>query len=181
MAANMFVKILKQDTANPADPGSKDGWVMGDATEVAHKDWIPVKSVGWSVERAVDLSDLGSTQRGYANVNFAKLAVTSELHKASAELMKLAANGRAKTIVVHQCRVTDVEGSAMETYLEWILTDGQVTKYEVTASEDGVPEETWELGYRKIELNHQLIDARTFAKIGNPIQFTWNLELGAPS
>lgn len=179
MAANMFVKIVKQDAAKPAE--ETGGWVEGDATETGHQKWIPVKSVGWSVERAVDLSDLGSTQRGYANVNFAKLAVTSELHKASSELMKLAANGLAKTIVVHQCRVTDQTTSAMETYLEWILYDGQVTKYEVSASEDGVPEETWELGYRRIELNHTLIDPKTFVKDTTPKQFIWNLETGAPS
>jgi type VI secretion system secreted protein Hcp len=173
MAANMFVKIH-----TPGDDGDA---IEGDATESEHAKWIPVKSVGWSVERAVDLSDLGSTQRGYANVNFAKLAVTSELHKASAEIMKLAANGLPKTIIVHQCRVTDAQDSAMETYLEWKLFDGQVTKYEVTASEDGVPEETWELGYRQIELNHTIIDAKTFVKDPTPKQFTWNLETGRPS
>lgn len=164
MAANMFVQI--------------DG-ITGDATEVNHEGWIPVKSVSWSVERAVDLSDLGSTQRGYANVNFAKIAVTSELHAASTELMKLAANGLVKTIKVSQCRVTNDAESAMQPYLVWVLDDGQVSKYEVSCSEDGVPEETWEMAYREIECQHTIINARTM-EAGTTVQFDWNLETGKP-
>lgn len=162
MAANMFVEIAG---------------VTGDATEDKHPGWIPVKSVSWSVERAVDLSDLGSTQRGYANVNFAKIAVTSEMHLASTELMLLAANGLSKTIKVSQCRVTDDGKNAMEEYLLWTLHDGQVTKYEISASEDGVPEETWEMGYRKIECKHTVVNATNFKK-GADKEFKWNLEKG---
>jgi type VI secretion system secreted protein Hcp len=162
MAANMFVQI--------------DG-ITGDATEQNHIGWIPVKSVSWSVERVVDMSDLGSTQRGYANVNFAKIAVTSEIHAASTEIMLLASNGLPKTIKVSQCRVTDDTQLAMEEYLLWTLEMGQVTKYEVSCSEDGVPEETWEMGYRTIECKHTLVNANSMAK-GSEKEYAWNLETG---
>jgi type VI secretion system secreted protein Hcp len=162
MAANMFVQI--------------DG-ITGDATEENHPGWIPVKSVSWSVERAVDLSDLGSTQRGYANVNFAKIAVTSELHAASTDLMLLASNGLVKTIKVSQCRVTENKDLAMEEYLLWTLENGQVTKYEVSCSEDGVPEETWEMAYRTISCVHTLVNATSMAK-GSNKGYGWNLETG---
>ena len=72
MAANMFVKISD---------------IPGDATEDQHKTWIVIKSLSWNAERAVDLTDLGSTQRGHANTNFQKVSVTSELGLASAKLM----------------------------------------------------------------------------------------------
>ena len=161
MAANMFVSI-------------KD--IPGDATEEKHIGWIPVKTVGWSVERVVDLSDLGSTQRGYANANFAKLAVTSELGKASPKLMLAAANGTVRDeIKVAQCRVTDDKDSAMEEYLVWTLKNAQITKYDLSCSEDGVPEETWEMGYRQIDVELQIVDAATFKKGAKEV-FKWNLE-----
>jgi type VI secretion system secreted protein Hcp len=164
MAANLFVWIQG---------------VTGDATEENHKLWIPVKSVGWSVERAVDLSDLGSTQRGFANVNFGKLAVSAELHDASVRLMELASTGVVREMMVDQLRVTETAGIAAEWYLRWRLHAGQVTKWELSSSEDSVPEETWELAYRKISLEHRLINAETMQlKPGSPAKFGWNLETG---
>jgi type VI secretion system secreted protein Hcp len=163
MAANMFVFIKG---------------LVGDATEENHIGWIPVKSVSWSVERAVDLSDLGSTQRGYANVNFGKIAVTSELHKLSADLMLLASNGEPRTMAVSQLRVADNLELAAERYLRWTLFMGQVSKYEVSASEDGVPEETWEMAYRKLKVSHKLVDPSTQKFTGDEKQFGWNLETG---
>jgi type VI secretion system secreted protein Hcp len=163
MAASMFVWI--------------DG-IVGDATESNHIGWIPVKSVGWSVERAVDLSDLGSTQRGYANVNFGKLAVTSELHNASIKLMELAASGNVKDMVVSQLRVGDDATLSGQRYLRWRLYKGQVTKWEVSASEDGIPEETWELGYRKVGVKHKLVNPTTQLFTGTELSFGWNLETG---
>jgi type VI secretion system secreted protein Hcp len=150
--------------------------VTGDATEEKHIGWIPVKSVAWSVERAVDLSDLGSTQRGYANVNFAKIAVTAELHNASADLMALAANGVPRSMVVSQLRVDETAGNAAVRYLRWSLEKGQVTKWEMSASEDGVPEETWEMGYRKIAVEHKLIDPKLQKFTGKLGKFGWDLE-----
>lgn len=164
MAANLFVWI--------------EG-VTGDATEEEHKLWIPVKSVSWGVERAVDLSDLGSTQRGFANVNFGKLSCTAELHDASVRLMELAASGMVREMMVDQLRVDDTAASAAQWYLRWRLHAGQVTKWELSSSEDSVPEETWELAYRKVSLEHRLINANDMSvKSGSPAKFGWNLETG---
>ncbi len=179
MAANMFVHICAADVQDKSDDGSKiDPKLKGEATEDKHKKWIVVKSVSWSVERAVDMTDLGSSQRGYANVNFGKLAVTSELSSASAGLMFFASSGLARTIYIAQGRVSDDPNTAMTEYLTWKLGWGQVTKYEVSCSEDGVPEETWEMAYRTVELVHALVDARTFKLTGEKKGFTWDLEAG---
>lgn len=150
--------------------------ITGDATEEKHIGWIPVKSIAWSVERSVDLSDLGSTQRGYANVNFAKIAVTAELHNASVDLMALAANGLPRAMVVSQLRVSEDNTRSAERYLRWSLHAGQITKWEVSGSEDGVPEETWEMGYRKIKVNHKLVNPTTQAFTGKEAKFGWDLE-----
>ncbi|MEE2634231.1 MAG: type VI secretion system tube protein Hcp, partial [Pseudomonadota bacterium] len=37
--------------------------IEGDATEENHKNWIVIQSASWNVERAVEMTDLGSTQR----------------------------------------------------------------------------------------------------------------------
>ncbi len=166
MAANMFVKISD---------------IPGDATEkgkVDHTGWIVIKSLSWSVERAVDMTDLGTTQRGHANSNFQKVSVTSELGLASSRLMLSVANGTVRPeILIDQCRAGSDVKTGLEPYLLWKLYDSMVCKYEVTASEDGPPEETWEIAYRSLDVEYKGTDPKTNALVSKGT-FDWNLETG---
>ena len=82
--------------------------IPGEAREKQHVGWIPVKSIEWNLERTLDMTDLGTTQRGYANTNFGKISVTTELSKASAKLMGYVASGKAsKELIIHMCRSGD--------------------------------------------------------------------------
>ena len=163
MAAYMFVKISD---------------IPGDATEDQHKTWIVIKSLSWNAERAVDLTDLGSTQRGHANTNFQKVSVTSELGLASAKLMASVANGTVRPeIVVEQCRAGDATDAGLAPYLIWKLKDVMICKYDLSANEDGVPEETWDLAYRSIEIEYKATDPKTNA-LATKGTFKWNLETG---
>jgi type VI secretion system secreted protein Hcp len=168
MAASLFVHIHLLDG-------------KGEATEAKHDKWVVVKSINWNVERAVDLADIGGSQRGYGNANFGKIAVTSEMTVISTLLAKYAASGvDVGLIKVDCCRTSDELGAALIPYLQFKLHFGQITKYDVTMSEDGVPEESWEMGYREIEVEYTKINPDTFKEEGKGEAFTWNLKTGKP-
>jgi type VI secretion system secreted protein Hcp len=163
MAANMFVYI-------------KD--IVGDATEDKHPKWIVVQSVDWEVARAVDINDIGGTQRGHANATFGKVSVTSELGKASNALKLSVANGTIRPeIKIDCCRSGEDAASGLEPYLMWKLAHVQIDSYTVSCSADGVPTETWTLAYRKIEIEYKETDPTT-AKLSKVDDFKWNLETG---
>ena len=96
MAANMFMEIDK---------------IPGDGTEGNHKNWIVLESATFELERAVDMTDLGSNQRSHANTNFQKIELTSQIGKASNELALAVANGTVKdSVTMHWCRSGDGAG-----------------------------------------------------------------------
>jgi type VI secretion system secreted protein Hcp len=138
-------------------------------------EWIPLKSVSFNVERTLDMSDLGTTQRGYANANFGKIAVTSELSLASPKLMLSVADGTVRTkTVIHLCR-SGSGSTGMEPYLTFTLHHSVIDKYEVSGGEEQIPEENWELAYRQIEIVYQASDPTT-GKLGKKkSDFAWDV------
>ena len=85
------------------------GDIEGEGTEKNHKKWIPLKSLDWGLERSLDMDDLSTTQRGYANAKFNKINVTTELSIASAPIMTSVANGTVRDdILIHLCRAGDM-------------------------------------------------------------------------
>ena len=72
--------------------------IPGESMERNHKEWIPVKTISWEVTRTLDMDDLGTTQRGYANSSFGKVSVSTELSKASPKLMLSVADGTVRKL-----------------------------------------------------------------------------------
>lgn len=160
---NVFIKI--------------DG-IPGEGREKNHKDWIPVKSIEWSVERTLDMTDLGTTQRGYANAQFGKITLTTELSKASAKIATYVASGKStKEVIIHMCRAGDDSSKGMEWYLKFTLRHAIIDSYSVSGGEEQIPEESWTLAYRGIEFAYKPADFNTGA-LGSPEVFKWNLETG---
>ncbi len=152
--------------------------IPGEGKEKNHKDWIAVKTLDWGVERTLDMTDLGTTQRGYANANFNKVTMTSELSKASPKLMTAVANGTPREeITIEMCRSGDDASKGMEAYLTFILKWVVVDSYSVNGGEEQIPEENWTLAYRHIEIKYKEADYNkgTLKDAGS---FVWNLETG---
>lgn len=163
MAANNFMKISD---------------IPGDGTEKNHEKWIVLQGMTWGVERAVDMTDLGSTQRSHANSNFQKVEVSTELGLASTKLMLSVANGTVRPeIIIHQCRSGESASDGLEPYLIWKLKDVQVDSYSVDISEDAVPTESWTLAYRSMECAYSATDPKT-NKLTKVDDFKWDLERG---
>ena len=163
MAANMFVKISD---------------ITGDAMESGHKDWIVVQSASWNVERAVEMTDLGSTQRMHANSNFGKVELSSQMGKASNDLALSVANGTVrKEIKMDWCRSGDSASDGLLVYCIWKLKDVVIDSYSLSSSEDGIPEETWTLAYAAMEIEYKSTDQKT-GKLKTEGNFKWNVQTG---
>ncbi len=152
--------------------------IPGEAKEANHIEWIAVKSIDWGLERTLDMTDLGTTQRGYANANFNKVTLTSELSRASAKLMTAVANGTSRgEITIEMCRAGSGEEQGMEAYLIWTLKHAIVDSYTVNGGEEQIPEESWTLAYRHIEIKYLISDYNT-GELSDENSFVWNLETG---
>jgi len=163
MAANLFMKIND---------------IQGDGTEKNHKGWIIIESCSWSVERAVDMTDLGSTQRGHANSLFGKLELATQVGKASNKLMTSVANGTIRDeIIMHWCRSGESASEGLEVYCTWKLAHSIVDSYNVSASADGIPEANFTLAYSAIEVEYKETDQKT-GKLEKPNTFVWNVQTG---
>ena len=156
----------------------KIGDIDGECTEHNHEKWIPAKTLSWEVTRTLDMDDLGTTQRGYANSSFGKVSVSTELSIASPKLMLAVADGTVrKEITIEMCRSGAQSTKGMEPYLTWKLFDVVIDKYEVSGGEEQVPEENWDMAYRRIELVYKKADPNS-GELGKGGDFSWNLLTG---
>lgn len=163
MAANMFVHISD---------------IPGDATESKHDKWIVIQSASMEMERAVDMTDLGSNQRAHANTNFQKIEVTSQIGIASNKIAQSVANGTVRPeIKIHFCRSGQSASDGLEAFSIWKLKHVIIDKYSISYSEDGIPEETWSLAYIGIEHEYKETD-QTSGKLTTKNTFKWNLRTG---
>jgi type VI secretion system secreted protein Hcp len=163
MAANMFMEIDK---------------IPGDATEGNHKNWIVLESASFELERAVDMTDLGSNQRSHANTNFQKIELTTQIGKASNLLALAVANGTVKdSVTMHWCRSGDGDGEGLKPFALWTFKNVIIDKYSVSASADGIPEETWSLAYVGVKMEYHHTDQATGA-LAKENEFLWNLRSG---
>ncbi|MEX0327742.1 MAG: Hcp family type VI secretion system effector [Ruegeria sp.] len=150
----------------------------GEAREKGHTDWIACKEISWNVERTLDMADMGTTQRGYANANFGKVELSTELSKASAKLMTYVASGKSNAeMTIHLCRSGDDEKKGMEPYLILTLRDAIVDSYSVSGGEESIPTESWTVAYRGISVKYKIADFKT-GKLSDCNEFKWNLETG---
>lgn len=163
MAANMFINISD---------------IPGDATEKDHDKWIVIESLSWDVERAVEMTDIGSNQRGHANANFGKIEVTSQMGVASNKLMVAVANGTVRPeIILHLTRSGESASAGLEAYSVWKLKDVIINSYTLSANTDGIPEETWSLAYAAIEHEFKSTDQKS-GKLKTENTFKWNVQTG---
>lgn len=153
--------------------------LKGECLEKEHKDWIPVKSIEWNIERTLDMTDLGTTQRGYANANFGKVSITTELSIASPKVMQYVATGFVTPeVTIEMCRAGSDKEKGMEAYLTYKLRHCIIDSYSVSGGEEQIPEESWTLAYRGIEILYKQADFETGALTAGKDSFKWNLASG---
>ena len=158
MAADIFIEIKG---------------LTGDATEKDHKGWFVIKSLSWGMERSVDTDDLGSQQRGYGNAKFNKVVLSSEFGKGSLLLAQAAASGtNYKDIEIHFCRAKGDGQAGLQVYLKYFLKNAMIYKWDMSAAENDVPTENWELAYRELGISYEAVDDTN--KLQTPEKFGWD-------
>jgi type VI secretion system secreted protein Hcp len=152
--------------------------IPGDATEEDHKEWIVLESMAWNLERAVDVTDSGSTQRGHANTDFGKCEVESQLGLASNKLMQSVANGTIRPeIIIHMTRSGESASSGLEAYSIWKLKDVVIDSYSVNYSASDVPTESWTMSCASVEHEYKSTNQKT-GKLSTENTFLWNIQTG---
>lgn len=162
MAANMFIKISD---------------IPGNADDKKHKDWIVIQNMFFELERPVDMTDLGSPQRGQAIAYFQKIEVTSQMSIASNLLALSVAKGTVRPkIELHVCRPSGNAFEGLEAFSIWTLHDAIIDSYGVTSNEAGIPEETWTIVYKAIKHEYRDTDPQT-GRLDDKKKndFNWNL------
>ena len=79
-----------------------------------------------------------------------------------------------KMITIEMCRAGDSAGKGMEPYLIWKLHDAIIDKYDVSGGEEQIPEENWDMAYRRIEVEYKKADPLTNT-LSTGGTFTWDV------
>ena len=88
------------------------------------------------------------------------------------------ANGTVRPeIVMHWCRSGDSASQGLLVYSTWKFKDVVVDSYSISASEDGIPEETWSLAYASLEHEYKSTNQKT-GKLTTEGTFKWNVQTG---
>ena len=163
MAANMFMQISD---------------IKGDATEEAHKGWIVIEDANWTIDRAVEMTDLGSTQRMHANADFGRLQLASQMGKASNGLALAVANGTVRPeIIMHWCRSGDSASTGLKPYSIWKMGDVVVDSYSVSSTAESIPLEMWTLAFAKLLIEFHSTNQKD-GTLKKESEFKWNVQTG---
>ena len=141
------------------------GEIKGDVTDEVYKDWIELNAIGTEMERSVEMTDLGSTQRGYANANFSKIIGQKDFTTSSPLLFLATANGSIQPTAEIHCVQRDGDGRSRP-YFKIILRNALIDRFEQSASEDAIPSETISMAYTQIELRSTEFNDKT----GTPLK-----------
>lgn len=152
--------------------------IDGTAMEESHAKWHPLTSFSWGVERAVEMTDLGSTQRGHANSNFSKIEITRRHDYSMPEFFLLVASGTVlPEVVFHFTRAGDSSAAGLDTYMTITLKHAIIDSLSHSASDDGIAQETLSLAYVGIEIVTKKIDPKT-GKLTTAQTASWNVQTG---
>ena len=152
--------------------------IPGTATETNHDTWHPLTSVNWGVERAVEMTDLGTTQRSYANSNFSKIELTRQHDHSTPHFFLAVAGGTVRPeIILHFTRAGDSASEGLQAYMIIKLKNVIIDKLTLSATENGIPEETMSIAYTAIEIITKKTDLKT-GKLTTASEARWNLMTG---
>jgi type VI secretion system secreted protein Hcp len=125
--------------------------IVGESTDVNHKDEIDVLSWSWGVTQTG--GGAVGAGAGAGKASFSDFQFVSRITKASPKLFLSCATGtHHKTAALSGVR-TAAKGAASE-FLKYKLTDVVITSDQYSGSEGDVPVEQFSLNYSKIEVTY---------------------------
>jgi type VI secretion system secreted protein Hcp len=145
--------------------------IDGDVTAEGHEDAIECQSVQWGVQRPIHTPTGTSQERESARPSVSDITITKTVDKASPELFAEACAGRARNVKIDFVRI----GEAIETYLEYALSNALISAYSVSAA-DGRPTESVSFNFTRIEMKYTPYDAQ--GQPQSPIVAGYDISLG---
>ena len=135
----------------------------GDVTAPGHEGWANVLSMNWGMSRGISTPTGTSQERESSATSISDVTVVMDLDKLSTNLMKEAAAGQGKEVIVHLMQTGQ---DSPEVYMEFKLTNTLVTSWSTDAAGDvGKPTVVVGLNFTKIDYNYSEFD-NTNAKSG---------------
>lgn len=139
----------------------KYGAIVGETTQVTHKQWIEVQSLQFGVGRGISSGVGGGSKREASAPSVSEIVVTKTFDIASPLLLKESVGGKAVEVKIELTQ-TDNNGKHVA-YQKYILTDTLVSGYSVSSGGDR-PSESISLNFTKIDSEYLNIDDKFAAK-----------------
>lgn len=143
--------------------------IPGESTDDKHKDWIDVRTWGWSESNPGGAASKGGRTPAQ-RITFQDLKVTFQPSKATPQLFLAGASGtHIKEVILEVCRA----GQYKEKWLEIKLSEVIISGYSILGSTQAHMEEIL-LGYGKIKVTY-LQQKRADGKGGGQVVGGWDL------
>lgn len=139
----------------------KYGAIVGETTQVTHKQWIEVQSLQFGIGRGISSGVGGGSKREASAPSVSEIVVTKTFDISSPLLLKESVGGKAVEVKIELTQ-TDNNGKHVA-YQKYILTDTLVSGYSVSSGGDR-PSESISLNFTKIDSEYLNIDDKFAAK-----------------
>ena len=148
--------------------------IDGNVSSQGHTGWIGVNSLQHGVKRNLNVTPGKVADREGTTPQISELILTKKVDKASPRLFAASCSGGSQgTILIHACHT----GSQLETFLQYTLSDGVISNYEVIGMSDEHSQELQEklhINFTKMEMKFTPRDASNRA--GHPIVSSYDLK-----
>ena len=145
--------------------------IEGDVTAEGHEGWIECESLDWGVQRAIHTPTGRAEGRESAAPSVSEITINKLVDKASPNLFADACVGRERGVKIDFVRI----GEAMQTYLEYELSNSLISGYSVSADGER-PTESVSFNFTRIEMKYTPYDAAHRAQ--SPIVAGYDISLG---
>lgn len=137
--------------------------VQGDTSDAAHRNWLDIEDLNWSVSRSITSNPATGKDRESANAEMTDLTIIRRLDRATPALFLESCCGKGKDIVIHLCKTGSGRGT--DVYMEYTLKNALISRYRMKGyRQSGTrPREQLRISFQQLELKYTPYD-----DAGNP-------------
>ena len=146
----------------------KYGSIIGETTQLSHKQWIECSSFQWGVGRGVSSGVGGGSKRESTAPHVSEVVVTKTFDISSPLLLKEALGGKAVQVKIDLTQ-TDNNGKHVP-YQKYVMDDGLISGYSVSSG-GARPAESISINFNKIDSEYLNIDDKFASKTTGHVIF----------
>lgn len=146
----------------------KYGSLVGETTQLSHKQWIECSSFQWGVGRGVSSGTGGGSKRESTAPHVSEVVVTKTFDVSSPLLLKEALGGKAVQVKIDLTQ-TDNNGKHVS-YQKYVLDDSLISGYSVSSG-GARPSESISINFNKVDSEYLNIDDKFASKTTGHVVF----------